>query len=114
MCSPKHILENCDSMITFDNVGKRFGTLEAVKNFSLEVGDGEIMGLLGPNGAGKTTLMLMMGTVYRPTSGKITVQGYDVLEKPNSVRSIIGIALQDTRFDGILNGCDVQEWISKL
>jgi len=95
-------------------VGKRFGTLDAVKNFSLEIGDGEIMGLLGPNGAGKTTLMLMMGTVYRPTSGKITVQGFDVLEKPNSVRSIIGIAFQDPRFDGILNGYDVLDWHHKM
>ncbi len=101
-------------MITFENVGKRFGTLEAVKNFSLEVGDGEIIGLLGPNGAGKTTLMLMMGTVYRPTSGKIKVQGYDVLEKPNSVRGIIGIAFQDPRFDGILNGYDVLDWHLKM
>src|SRR2546427_74982 len=99
MCSPKYILEICDSMITFDHVGKRFGTLEAVKNFSLEVGDGEIIGLLGPNGAGKTTFMLMMGTVYRPTSGKIRFQGYDVLEKPDSVRTIIGIAFQDRRLD---------------
>src|SRR5437879_10242506 len=101
MCSPKHILEICDSMITFDNVGKRFGTLEAVKNFSLEVGDGEIIGLLGPNGAGKTTLMRMMGTVYRPTSGKIRAQGYDVLEKPNSVRGIISIEFHDARIDVI-------------
>src|SRR2546427_4054955 len=100
--------------ITFQGVGKRFGSLDAVKNFSLEVGDGEIMGLLGPNGAGKTTLMLMMGTVYRPTSGKIRVQGYDVLEKPNSVRSIIGIAFQDPRFDGILNGYDVLDWHLKM
>src|SRR5437899_10639612 len=94
MCSPKHILEICDSMITFDNVGKRFGTLEAVKNFSLEVGDGEIIGLLAPNGAGKTTLMLMRGTVYRPTSGTIRVQGYDVLGRPTRTRTIIAIALQ--------------------
>ncbi len=97
-------------MITFENVGKRFGTLNAVSDFSLDVGDGEILGLLGPNGAGKTTLMLMMGTVYRPTSGKINVQGFDVLEKPNDVRRIIGIAFQDPRFDGILNGYDVLEW----
>src|SRR5215831_13891007 len=97
-------------MITFENVGKRFGTLNAVSDFSLDVGDGEILGLLGPNGAGKTTLMLMMGTVYRPTSGRISVQGFDVLQKPNDVRRIIGIAFQDPRFDGILNGYDVLEW----
>ncbi len=101
-------------MITFENVGKRFGTLNAVSDFSLDIGDGEILGLLGPNGAGKTTLMLMMGTVYRPTSGRINVQGYDVLDKPNDVRRIIGIAFQDPRFDGILNGYDVLEWHLKM
>ncbi|HZD11911.1 MAG TPA: ATP-binding cassette domain-containing protein, partial [Candidatus Binatus sp.] len=101
-------------MITFENVGKRFGNLDAVKDFSLQVRNGEIMGLLGPNGAGKTTLMLMMGTVYRPTSGKIVVHGYDVLEKPNNVRSIIGIAFQDARFDGILNAYDVLDWHLKM
>src|SRR2546428_6719204 len=101
-------------MITFERTGKRFGDLDAVKDFSITIKDGEILGLLGPNGAGKTTLMLMMGTVYRPTSGKITVQGYDVLAKPNSVRSIIGIAFQDPRFDGILNGYDVLDWHLKM
>ncbi|TMI50545.1 ATP-binding cassette domain-containing protein, partial [Candidatus Bathyarchaeota archaeon] len=50
-------------MITFNKAGKRFGTLDAVKDFSLDIRDKEILGLLGPNGAGKTTLMLMMGTV---------------------------------------------------
>src|SRR5437016_3670953 len=43
----------------------------------MTIQDEEILGLLGPNGAGKTTLMLMMGTVYRPTSGKISVNGLD-------------------------------------
>src|SRR5438093_13147073 len=80
----------------------------------MTIQDEEILGLLGPNGAGKTTSMLMMGTVYRPTSGKITVQGYDGLEKPNNVRSIIGIAFQDPRFDGILNGYDVLDWHLKM
>jgi len=56
-------------LIGFDKAGKRFGTLDAVKEFSMTIQDEEILGLLGPNGAGKTTLMLMMGTVYRPTSG---------------------------------------------
>src|SRR5438105_4576674 len=94
-------------MITFDNAGKRFGSLDAVKDFSITIKDGEILGLLGPNGAGKTTLMLMMGTVYRPTSGTISVNGYDVVKHPNEVRKLIGIAFQDPRLDGILSAFDV-------
>jgi ABC-type multidrug transport system ATPase subunit len=53
-------------MITFERTGKRFGDLDAVKDFSITIKDGEILGLLGPNGAGKTTLMLMIGNGLSP------------------------------------------------
>jgi ABC-2 type transport system ATP-binding protein len=101
-------------LIGFDKAGKRFGTLDAVKEFSMTIKDEEILGLLGPNGAGKTTLMLMMGTVYRPTSGKISVNGLDVVQHPNDVRKIIGIAFQDPRVDGILGAFDVLNWHLKM
>lgn len=101
-------------MIDFDKTGKRFGTLDAVKDFSMTINDEEILGLLGPNGAGKTTLMLMMGTVYRPTSGKISVNGLDVVQHPNDVRKTIGIAFQDPRVDGILGAFDVLNWHLKM
>jgi len=101
-------------LIGFDRAGKRFGTLDAVKEFSMTIQDEEILGLLGPNGAGKTTLMLMMGTVYRPTSGKISVNGLDVVQLPNDVRKMIGIAFQDPRVDGILGAFDVLNWHLKM
>src|SRR5690348_9598924 len=101
-------------MITFERTGKRFGNLDAVKDFSINIKDGEILGLLGPNGAGKTTLMLMMGTVYRPTSGSISVDGFDVIKHPNDVRKLIGIAFQDARVDGILGAFDVLNWHLKM
>jgi ABC-2 type transport system ATP-binding protein len=101
-------------MITFENAGKRFGNLDAVKDFTMTIKDGEIIGLLGPNGAGKTTLMLMMGTVYRPTAGTISVNGFDVVKHPNEVRRLIGIAFQDPRVDGILNGFNVLNWHLKM
>ena len=101
-------------MIGFDKAGKRFGTIDAVKEFSMTIQDEEILGLLGPNGAGKTTLMLMMGTVYRPTSGKISVNGLDVVQHPNDVRKMIGIAFQDPRVDGILGAFDVLNWHLKM
>lgn len=101
-------------MISFEKAGKRFGNLDAVKDFSLTIEDEEILGLLGPNGAGKTTLMLMMGTVYRPTSGAIKVNGMDVVHRSNDVRKLIGIAFQDPRLDGILNAFDVLNWHLKM
>ncbi len=101
-------------MIVFDKVGKRFGKTEAVKDFSLTIEEKEILGLLGPNGAGKSTLMLMMGTVYRPTAGRITVHGFDCVEQANEVRKLIGIAFQDARVDGILGAFDVLNWHLKM
>ena len=101
-------------MIGFDKAGKRFGSLDAVKEFSMTIQEEEILGLLGPNGAGKTTLMLMMGTVYRPTSGTISVNGLDVVQHPNDVRKMIGIAFQDPRVDGILGAFDVLNWHLKM
>ncbi len=101
-------------MIIFDKVGKRFGKTDAVKDFSLAIQEKEILGLLGPNGAGKSTLMLMMGTVYRPTSGTISVHDYDVIKQPNEVRKLIGIAFQDARVDGILGAFDCLNWHLKM
>jgi len=101
-------------MIIFDKVGKRFGETDAVKDFSLTIQEKEILGLLGPNGAGKSTLMLMMGTVYRPSSGTILVHDYDVVKQPNEVRKLIGIAFQDARVDGILGAYDCLNWHLKM
>jgi len=101
-------------MIVFDKVGKKFGKTDAVKDFSLTIQEKEILGLLGPNGAGKSTLMLMMGTVYRPSSGTILVHDYDVLKQPNEVRKLIGIAFQDARVDGILGAYDCLNWHLKM
>jgi ABC-2 type transport system ATP-binding protein len=101
-------------MIIFDKAGKKFGKTDAVKDFSLTIQEKEILGLLGPNGAGKSTLMLMMGTVYRPTSGTISVHDYDVVKQPNEVRKLIGIAFQDARVDGILGAYDCLNWHLKM
>jgi ABC-2 type transport system ATP-binding protein len=106
--------KSSQSMIVFDKVSKRFGNTDAVKEFSLTIQEREILGLLGPNGAGKSTLMLMMGTVYRPTGGRITVHGFDVEKQSNEVRKLIGIAFQDARVDGILGAFDVLNWHLKM
>src|SRR5436309_14626051 len=58
--------------------------------------------------------MLMMGTVYRPTSGAISVDGLDVVRHQNDVRKLIGIAFQDPQVDGILGAFDVLNWHLKM
>lgn len=80
--------------IRTDQVSKRFGRQFAVKDVSLIVRQGELFGLLGPNGAGKTTLFSMLSTQLRPSSGKLWVNGVDVVLQPKKVRSMIGIVPQ--------------------
>ena len=101
-------------MIIFQELTKAFKNAVAVKDFSLTVEDGEILGLLGPNGAGKTTLILTMATVYHPTSGTVVVNGYDVRHHATKVRSQIGISFQDARFDRLLSATEVLEWHAKI
>ncbi len=77
-------------MIHLQNVVKKFGSFTAVNNISLHVGKGEFFGFLGPNGAGKTTTIKMMTGLFSPTSGTITIGGYDVVKQPNRAKSNIG------------------------
>lgn len=69
---------------------KVYDTQRAVDNISFELRKGEIVGFLGPNGAGKSTTMKMITSYLPPTSGNITVCGFDVEEKPMEVRKRLG------------------------
>lgn len=60
------------------DVSKSFGGIQAVKNVSFELKEGEILGLIGPNGAGKTTLFNVIAGVYKPTSGSIVFDGKNI------------------------------------
>lgn len=69
-------------------------TVVAVDGIDLVVASGEIFGMLGPNGAGKTTTMRMLTTLLKPTEGKATLVGYDLLLQPTLVRDHIGYVSQ--------------------
>lgn len=71
--------------------------VEAVRNVSFEVNEGEIFGLIGPNGAGKTTLTKMIATLIQPTSGQITVKGFDSVRDDEEVRCNVGLAGAEER-----------------
>lgn len=71
--------------------------VEALRDVSLEVGEGEIFGLIGPNGAGKTTLTKIIATLVQPTSGAVTVKGYDSVRDAQRVRAVIGLATAEER-----------------
>ncbi|HXY83174.1 MAG TPA: ATP-binding cassette domain-containing protein [Candidatus Saccharimonadales bacterium] len=83
---------------------RRFGSLTAVDNFTVEILGGEMFGLVGPNGAGKSTVIKMLTTLLPPTSGNASIAGYDILHHPSQVRRVIGYVPQLLSADGSLTG----------
>ncbi|HEY7948980.1 MAG TPA: ATP-binding cassette domain-containing protein [Acidimicrobiales bacterium] len=83
---------------------RRFGSVTAVDGLDLEVRRGEIYGFLGPNGAGKSTLLRVLCTLLRPSAGRATVAGHDVVAEPQEVRFRIGVALQEAALDDRQSG----------
>ena len=77
-------------MIKVENLTKIFGTKHAVDGISLSVERGEVLGFLGPNGAGKSTTMRMITGFLPPSSGKVTVGGFDMVENPIPAKKLIG------------------------
>ena len=65
-------------MITISNIRKSFGALEVLKGIDLHIGKGEVVSIVGPSGAGKTTLLQIIGTLDRPDTGSIQIDGIDV------------------------------------
>jgi ABC-2 type transport system ATP-binding protein len=77
-------------MITVQNITKRYGTFEAVKDVSFTVGQDQVLGFLGPNGAGKTTVMKILTGYHFPTKGEALVDGVSVQDNPVEVKKRIG------------------------
>ena len=77
-------------MIHVENLTKRYGTFEAIRDISFEVGRGEVVGFLGPNGAGKSTTMRILCGCIGATSGKALIDGKGVLEHPREVKRRVG------------------------
>lgn len=92
-----------DKIISVENLRKTYGDLKAVDGVSFSVERGEIFGILGPNGAGKTTTLEMIEGLRKIDSGQVEVAGVDVDEKPNDVKSQIGVQLQSSSFFDYLN-----------
>jgi ABC-2 type transport system ATP-binding protein len=85
--------------VDVNGLSKRYGEIEAVKEASFSVERGEVFAFLGPNGAGKTTTIKMLCTLARPTSGRATVDGFDVARQPKAVRRHIGLVFQEQTLD---------------
>lgn len=83
-----------ERVIEVKELTKKFGAFTAVDAISFHVESGEIFGFLGANGAGKTTAMRMLIGLSKPTAGKGSVVGFDVMEEPESIKKNIGYMSQ--------------------
>ncbi|NLM04811.1 MAG: ABC transporter ATP-binding protein [Clostridiales bacterium] len=101
------------TILQTDNITMKFGGLTAVKDFNLEIDEGEIVALIGPNGAGKTTAFNMITGVYPPTEGEIIFNGQNItgikpheITKSGMARTFQNIRLFDelTVFDNVFIG----------
>ncbi len=93
-----------DAAIVLEQVAKRFGDVQALDGLDLTVSAGTVYGLLGPNGAGKTTAVRVLTTLTRPGAGHARVLGLDVVDHPEEVRAVIGLAGQYAAVDANLTG----------
>jgi ABC-2 type transport system ATP-binding protein len=79
-----------DAIVAIEGASKRYGSVDAVRDVTLEVARGEVLGLLGPNGSGKTTLLRMLTGYLSPTAGRLRVAGYDTERQRMQARRRIG------------------------
>ena len=84
------------NQITIKDLSKIYDNgFEALKKINLDIKKGEIIALLGPNGAGKTTLISIICGIVTPSSGKVTVEDFDIIDDYRETRSRIGLVPQE-------------------
>lgn len=77
-------------MIVFDQVSKRYGAYQALSELSFSAPKGQVLGLLGQNGAGKTTAMNILTGCLAPSSGKVSIGGFDLPAQPREAKRLLG------------------------
>jgi len=96
-----------DNQISINNLSKIYDNgFEALKNINLDIKKGEIFAMLGPNGAGKTTLISIVCGIVKPSSGKVSVENFDIIDDYRETRSKIGLVPQELtleQFETVFN-----------
>lgn len=108
------MLKENGTAMKIENLTKRFDDITAVDGLNLEVKDGEVFGLLGPNGSGKTTIINVLSGLLKPTSGHVTVGGYDVQKEQDRIKELIGVCPQETAVYMYLTGRENVELFGNL
>jgi len=90
--------------ITATGLIKSFGSNHVLQGIDLKIKRGTMFALLGPNGAGKTTTVKILSTLLKADAGTVTIEGLDVCDDADKVRSIIGLTGQSAAVDELLTG----------
>ena len=101
-------------MIALESVSKRYGSKTIIHDVSFAVAKGEIVGFLGPNGAGKTTTMRMIAGYTTPTSGRITVAGFDMARQNEDAARKIGYLPEHPPLYDVLDVTTYLEFVAKV
>ena len=101
-------------VIVVRELQKSYGDIRAVDGMSFEVSRGEVFGMLGPNGAGKTTTVEILEGMRDADSGSALVNGIDVARNPTSVKSVIGVQLQEAEFFDYLKLLEIVDLYARL
>lgn len=101
-------------MVKIDNLVKTYGTVRAVDGLNLEVPPGEMFGFLGPNGAGKTTTIRILTRLTRPSSGTVSINGFNIDAEPLKVKKEFGVVQQHLSLDRELNSWECMELHARL
>ncbi|MBI4057562.1 MAG: ABC transporter ATP-binding protein, partial [Elusimicrobia bacterium] len=101
-------------LISIQHLTKRFGTLLAVDDLSLEIPPGEIFGFLGPNGAGKTTTVKMLAGLLHPSSGRAWVAGFDVVSQSVQAKQSLALVPDEPFVYPKLTGAEFLRFVGDL
>jgi ABC-2 type transport system ATP-binding protein len=101
-------------VIVIEGLTKRYGRETVVDSLDLTVGEGEIFGFLGPNGAGKTTTLLMLLGLCPPSSGRVSVLGFDPVQDPLKVKSKVGYLAENMGFYGDMTARENMAYVAEL
>jgi ABC-2 type transport system ATP-binding protein len=101
-------------LIEVSELTKQFGSVQALTGLTFRVMPGEIYGLLGPNGAGKTTTLKALIGLVEPTSGKVTVEGFDPTKCPIEAKSRIGYVAENPILYNSLSTRDFLEFVASI
>ncbi|PIN89321.1 multidrug ABC transporter ATP-binding protein [Candidatus Pacearchaeota archaeon CG10_big_fil_rev_8_21_14_0_10_34_76] len=107
-------MDDKEKIISVRNLVKKFKSFTAVDNISFSVDKGEVFAFLGPNGAGKTTTIRMLTTMLKPTSGNVSLNGFDPIKQQHQARSSFGIVFQDFSLDNELTALENLKFHSAL